>query len=525
MRTFRFVTDQAVEDGCADLLPLAEAVITSRFTVLQRLNSTGMSATQLRDNCLQARASHSTLMGDTTPVLWGNVSPDGHPQRNLHCCKLFATDGAITVDANNVVQTWPQTPPWGAVSRVWFAAQPGDPRSSVQLYRDWLQKIISPPGTDYRAGVSIDDQLAGPGYSEIGDAAVARIPPALIRDHFRDLPVNVPDLASPNSLYQLTDGVWVGTWDHDPTDIDSAIAPGQEFPQLVGLWYEGQTLNLRADKPRSRIAMIFGSFQIDYTWPDNLLLAWITLPDTISSVYNFWGLFPISVYLAGGTLGDAQIAMALQPEMSIYRGMAITYLLDVVGDITQIMTEELSDVAGLLIRVQAIEDWKASLGNVVVSNPPPPPPPPLTGKINIGGPTVTDPAGDWAAATGSVGAALAQRVQAIDMSACAGVPLAVLQTGWYSGSPVTYTIGGLVPGSRTLRLFFAETFSPARTQRVTIGGQIVLDNFNIAAAAGAVNKAVSKDISVTVGADGNLSFTLSVVTGDPNSWISGAAVI
>lgn len=184
------------------------------------------------------------------------------------------------------------------------------------------------------------------------------------------------------------------------------------------------------------------------------------------------------------------------------------------------MSQALADAINA--RIDALTNRVAALegaNTVVVNNPP------TVARMNIGGPTITDPAGDWIGGNGTAGTALAQKTP-VDTTACPGVPSAVLQTGAYSGTPNTFKFTGLPPGKvMTLRLYFAETYQTARTQRISCGSQ-TLDNFNIATAAGGAGKAVFKDIEgVVVAADGSLSFTATVLSGDGNTWISGAAVM
>jgi hypothetical protein len=99
-------------------------------------------------------------------------------------------------------------------------------------------------------------------------------------------------------------------------------------------------------------------------------------------------------------------------------------------------------------------------------------------------------------------------------------PQAVYQTMRYSATPgFAYVIPGLTPGaSYTVRLEFVEpTFASAgsRVFNVTLNGAAFLSNFDIFAAAGAVNKAVAEVGTATADATGQITIGFGLVTNAP----------
>jgi hypothetical protein len=92
-------------------------------------------------------------------------------------------------------------------------------------------------------------------------------------------------------------------------------------------------------------------------------------------------------------------------------------------------------------------------------------------------------------------------------------PQAVYQTGRYG--TFSYSFSGLAPGgSYQLRLHFAEyvfSASGARVFNVAVNGAGVLSNFDIFSAAGAMNKAVVRTLSVTADPGGGIVVSFSNV--------------
>ena len=145
-----------------------------------------------------------------------------------------------------------------------------------------------------------------------------------------------------------------------------------------------------------------------------------------------------------------------------------------------------------------------------------------TVQINAGGPAVTPFAADEDFSGGST----INHANTIDLSGVTNpAPMAVYQTA-RTGN-FTYTVPGFNPGStQTVRLHFAETFfntAGSRTFNVSINGTQVLTNFDIFATAGAQNKAVIEQFTMSANASGQyvVQFT-SVVN---NSLLSGLEVV
>jgi len=103
-------------------------------------------------------------------------------------------------------------------------------------------------------------------------------------------------------------------------------------------------------------------------------------------------------------------------------------------------------------------------------------------------------------------------------------PMQVYQTARIGN--FTYTIPGFTAGSsHTVRLHFAETFWTAAGKRkfnVSINGMQVLTNFDIFAAAGAMNKAVIQQFTVNANAGGQ--YVIQFTTAIDNSLVSGIEV-
>ncbi len=94
-------------------------------------------------------------------------------------------------------------------------------------------------------------------------------------------------------------------------------------------------------------------------------------------------------------------------------------------------------------------------------------------------------------------------------------PQAVYQTE-REGPTISYTIPGLTAGAAyTVRLSFAElwwTAAGQRTFNVTINGTKVLSNFDVFAAAGTRNKAVTESFAATASSGGTIAITFNAVT-------------
>jgi len=124
-----------------------------------------------------------------------------------------------------------------------------------------------------------------------------------------------------------------------------------------------------------------------------------------------------------------------------------------------------------------------------------------------------EPAGAFEADAFFSGGTLSRGTSAaIDTSGVSNpVPQAVCQTGRYGN--FSYAISGLAPGgSYQVRLHFAEyiySSSGARVFNVAVNGAAVMSNFDIFSAAGAMNKAVVRNLSASADSGGRIvvSFT------------------
>jgi hypothetical protein len=104
-------------------------------------------------------------------------------------------------------------------------------------------------------------------------------------------------------------------------------------------------------------------------------------------------------------------------------------------------------------------------------------------------------------------------------------PQAVYQSQ-RAGATVAYSIPGLTAGAAyAVRLDFAEIFWTAAGQRVfniSINNTEVLGNFDIFAAAGARNKAVTESFNTTASSSGTIAITLTAVTN--NAAVNGIEI-
>lgn len=146
----------------------------------------------------------------------------------------------------------------------------------------------------------------------------------------------------------------------------------------------------------------------------------------------------------------------------------------------------------------------------------------ITGiDINAGGPAVSP----FLADEDFNGGATISHANTIDLSGVTNpAPMAVYQTG--RDGNFTYTIPGFAAGSsQTVRLHFAETFwasAGSRIFNVSINGTQVLTNFDIFAAAGAMNKAVIEQF--TENANSNGQYVIQFTTVKDNSLVSGIEI-
>lgn len=161
---------------------------------------------------------------------------------------------------------------------------------------------------------------------------------------------------------------------------------------------------------------------------------------------------------------------------------------------------------------------------VLSASSPSPTPTPAAGgvQINAGGSAVAP----FVADTDFSGGTAVSSGNAIDTSGVSNpAPQAVYQSNRYGN--FTYTIPGLTPGAGyTVRLDFAETYWSSAGQRVfnvSMNGQQVLTNFDIIGAAGAANKAVNEQFTVTASSGGSLTLQFTAVK--DNAQVNGIEVL
>jgi beta-glucanase (GH16 family) len=142
-------------------------------------------------------------------------------------------------------------------------------------------------------------------------------------------------------------------------------------------------------------------------------------------------------------------------------------------------------------------------------------------QINAGGPAVSP----FVADKDFAGGGTISHNNTIDLSGVTNpAPMAVYQTG--RDGNFTYTVPGLTAGSsHTVRLHFAETYwssAGSRIFNVSINGTQVLTNFDIFAAAGAMNKAVIEQFTVNANTSGQ--YVIQFTTVKDNSLVNGIEV-
>jgi len=149
------------------------------------------------------------------------------------------------------------------------------------------------------------------------------------------------------------------------------------------------------------------------------------------------------------------------------------------------------------------------------------PPPPPVFAINAGGSAI----GTFAADKDFAGGTTINHANTINLTGVTNpAPMQVYQTARIGN--FTYTIPGFAAGSsHTVRLHFAETFWTAAGKRrfnVSINGTQVLTNFDIFAAAGAMNKATIQQFTGNANTAGQYVIQFTAVT--DKSLVSGIEV-
>jgi hypothetical protein len=145
-------------------------------------------------------------------------------------------------------------------------------------------------------------------------------------------------------------------------------------------------------------------------------------------------------------------------------------------------------------------------------------------SINAGGAA----SGAFVADAYSSGGSTYSTTSAIDTSLITGAvpPQAVLQSERYG--EFTYTVPGLTAGNAyTVTLYLAESYWTAAGQRtfnVAINGAAVLSAFDIFAAAGGANRAISRTFDTTASASGQVVIAFTKGGGPDNPKVCGIAI-
>lgn len=517
MATIRLVTDDAVERDCGDLLPILESEKTiARYTVLPRINAQGMTPEQLRARQVLDRPDYSILIGDSVPIVWLMAAPDGHPGRRMFGCKLFAADGAVSIDASGLATSLPLRQPFGAVSRVWYGAQSGAGLPSNELYRQWIQKAIDAPrqALAFRIAAPVNDHFAyvdsfGRDYRPIGTAARSQVPSHLLED-MRQLP----------SVADNTDGVWA-RWAEAPPAVGFSLSGGYEFAQLVGLYNVGRTEELRRIRPRTGLHVIWGSYQMDYGWQNNLPIAVTTIEGCLTSVLSQYGKLALAGYFAGRTVGSCSRAWTNLGRWTTPED----YLLDIIGDCTQAMTTDqlaLSDALAKLAAAPTRAEFEALKTEVSALR-----------TVSAGTPVASvGPAAATAAAPGWTGLIWSTGQPVAVAGVPNALPMGAYQSIVYSPTSVSAPpVTGLAPASPCrLRLHFAEMGHSAAGQRlidVYANGLKVLSALDVYAEAGGAFRALVKEVPAIADAQGVVSIrvTPAPFSPDRNAFICAVQLV
>ena len=264
--------------------------------------------------------------------------------------------------------------------------------------------------------------------------------------------------------------------------------------------------------------------------------------------YTIGGLTPNTSYPVRLDFAETYWTQAGQRVFNVSaNGQTVLSNFDVVaaaGAIDKAVAKQVSatsDGSGTItLKFASVKDNALVSGiSVIGATQPPPPPsptptPPSPTPTPSGGTGVQINAGGGAAApfvadTGFTGGSTATSGNTIDTSGvsapAAPAPQAVYQSNRYGN--FSYSVANLTPNAAyTVTLHFAETYwtqTGARVFNVNANGQAVLSNFDIVAAAGAGNKAVTRQMNVT--ADGNGTITLQFVTVKDNAQVNGIEIL
>lgn len=136
----------------------------------------------------------------------------------------------------------------------------------------------------------------------------------------------------------------------------------------------------------------------------------------------------------------------------------------------------------------------------------------------------------WTADNSYSGGSSVTTQATIDLSGASNpAPMAVYQSERWTNGTLSYTLSGLVAGtSYTIRLHFAEVYYTGAGQRVmniSAEGATLITGFDIYAAAGGMNRAVSRQVTAVANTSGAITLSLSATSSGNDPKINGIEVI
>ena len=273
------------------------------------------------------------------------------------------------------------------------------------------------------------------------------------------------------------------------------------------------------------------------TTANNINLSKVTNPAPLAvyqadrwgpSVYSFMGLTANATYLLRLHFAEVYWGAAGQRIFNVLvNGLKVLSNFDILaraGGANTALVEEFSvkaDASGsLVITFQNGAFDNAKIDGIEILAPAPPV---SSVRLSAGG----TGAGNFGPDDDFVGGNIATVSNSIDTStALFPAPMAVYQSERWGN--VTYTIPGLVSGnSYIVRLHFVETYwgtAGKRIFNVTLNGASVLSSFDIIAASGSPNQAISKEFVTTANANGQIVIAFQNGTAD-NAKIDGIEVL
>jgi len=351
MPTFRFITDQAIEDNCADLLPLVEQYhrnvqqksVPNGFTVLPRINAQGMAPFDLRARCMAVPCDYNVLIGDGVPFLMQGADTYYHGYGPEPADGFYFGGSNLVFDSAGTIISWQDTGLQMAHSRMYYRWQSEDTvDTSLALYRKSLQRLLDSPRYEmlYAGVIAIDDHFAYDPFRSIGDGSRAQVPSWWTMRDLRSLPVT-------EAGGSRTDGEWEGTVTQ-PILVSVNLDGG--FQQ--GFYNTGYSADWRRINPGIKFLIGFGSFFGNEQNDQNLLTGCTTTDWCSSGLCNWWGRLPIGLFLAGRPLGDVLTNNTASPGERYLTAIS-GWCTDMITDAQLALTQATADIA-------ALKTWQAT---------------------------------------------------------------------------------------------------------------------------------------------------------------------